>query len=134
MIRTDFRMEDRSEDLIQRCSKAGQKAYKKAGKEIVKEIKTGIAVRTGALRTSISSKVTVMDGVPILDVGAKKKVKGKTAHHAHLVEDGTGYRVRKNGKSTGSMPKKPFLKSKKTTIQNIMEKTIKEEMAKLGDK
>lgn len=133
MIRTDFEIQDRSPELIKRTQQSGIKAYKKAGKKLVVIVKEGINVRTGTLKGSISYKLNIIDGVPLLDVGAKKKYKNRTAHHAHLYEDGTGQRFHKNGHPLGSMPAKPFLKSKVITMQDILEKILNEEMAKLSD-
>lgn len=62
---------------------------------------------TGNLKKSIKAKLLKQyAGHPAAGAGVDRK----KAPHAHLVEYGTAQRHQKSGKSTGTMPSKPFLR------------------------
>lgn len=64
---------------------------------------TAFADQTGRLRRSIGTVEAKTRGVAMVKVGAR-------APHAHLVEFGTKERHTATGKSTGTMPKRPFIR------------------------
>lgn len=61
-----------------------------------------------------------------------RRGKGKNlqGHHAHLVEYGTVTRQQKNGKVTGVMPAKPFMKPAWESTKDQVKESIREEVGK----
>jgi HK97 gp10 family phage protein len=99
-------------------------ALRDTGKLLRRAVRENIPKRTGTLRANVATwnKKGLNGEPPSLQVGVytpqKAKEKGITpAYHARLVQFGTGERVQKSGKPTGSMPATPYLDT--ATYNNI---------------
>jgi HK97 gp10 family phage protein len=103
-------------------AKALRIALRDAGKIVQKKARQIVAKRTGGLRKGIKVKALKSRG------GRRAKVLiGPDQDHWYglLVELGTGSRkVKKTGRSVGSMPKQPFMKPAFDQSQAEMQKAI----------
>lgn len=87
---------------------------------------TAFADYTGYLRRSIGTKKGRRRPSPTVTVGAK-------APHAHLVEFGTAERHHKSGKSTGIMPKRPFIRPAYDKSKREVVAVMRRELQRMTD-
>lgn len=127
--------------LKNRGTGLAKKGFSKCMTLLVKDMRRrAVKGQTGQLKKSIgkrfvknrrSKEVTAKVGVNV----AKKAddLKRAQAPHAHLVGLGTGPRTTRAGKSTGTMPKNPFVRESVLAnigqMQALLVKTIKAALA-----
>lgn len=115
------RLQNRFKAIPDHARKGARRALRISGREAVTIIRGDVPVDDGDLLNSV--RWTFGDPPPGV-LGANERPKpdgpipqdlrisifagGRRAKHAHLVHNGTGPRVRKDGRSTGVMPPQPF--------------------------
>lgn len=136
-----FELEDFSEEVSKNLKKLQKKGLILAGKTLVKEVKNNTPKRTGLLKATINKQVkTSNNDIPWLKIGALKqgkgaKFKGKFAHHAHLIEHGTGLRYNKSTKPkrfTGYIKEYSFLRKTILNKKDYVRKCVSSELSKIG--
>lgn len=136
-----FELEDFSEEVSKNLKKLQKKGLIISGKTLVKEVRNNTLKRSGLLKSTINKQVkTGKHDIPWLKVGALKqgkgsKFKGKFAHHAHLIEHGTGLRYNKSTKPkrfTGYVKGYSFLRKTILNKKDYIRECVSSELSKIG--